>query len=175
MVEELRLNNLQSVDDRATELLSNYSYSSTFIQQSIKLLLDQTEISSDTPDYPPETPTYVAPEERYMRLSEDFLIVADSLLGHCKKIGSQSQTTCKRLGRSHSLVELPVFTGLSGGPPSERYSHMSESESESESEFESKSSSTALSFLTSSGYRSATELDFRGSDQRITEVCLCTI
>ena len=153
--EELRLNNLRSVDDRVTELLSNYSHSSSFIQQSNVLLLNLTDKSWKTREFFPSTPIYVPPGEQYMRLSEDFFTVAESLLGHCKKIGFQTQTDFRSVRRCQSLVNMSTFT---------RAPKMSGSNS---------MSSISPSVLSSTLHRSASELDFRGYDQFSSEVCFC--
>ena len=153
--EEMRINNLQTVDDLATELLSNYSHSSRFIQQSNDLLLNQTE---KTPEFSPSSPIYVAPEEQYMSLSKDFYTVAGKLLGYCKKFGFETQTSFRRIHRCQSLVELPTFTYLQERQPPELDRHGSISTSVS---------SLPLSVLSSSRHRSVTEPDLREAKSEV--------
>ena len=107
MDEERRLDDLESVNDRVTELLSNYSNSSSFIEQSKDLLLKQFEKCSENPEFSPIIPEYVPPEKHYMSLSEEFFTLAERLLGHWKKVGFKKQTGVRRC---QSLVVIPTFT-----------------------------------------------------------------
>ena len=150
MVEEEKYNKVQGVADRTADLLSNSSHSSSFVTQCIKLLLEKNAISSNTPEYSPDAPTYVAPKIKYMSLSKDFLKVAERLLGHCKKKTFPSETGF-RMYRSQSLVEVPTFEKLPNQPlPSVA------------------SSVGSVTFSASSRHRSVPELG-----QYIREVCLC--
>ena len=79
-----------------SELLSNFSYSSSFIEKSTTLL-KQIEINP-TPELTWNMPRYVAPNLKLMRFTPEFNTVAESLLGHCS-FEKQDSKTCQTRGQ----------------------------------------------------------------------------
>ena len=100
-----------------TELLSNFSLSSSFIQKSTAVL-GQIKLNPAA-ELTRNIPRYVAPEFKFMRFTEEFVTLAESLFGNCY-FGESEETSArneidfelfaKKSVRSQSLIEIPTYT-----------------------------------------------------------------